>query len=99
MLHIRDFPFMLPQAEQKYETEHYVCIPPALIITDHHNDVWTLGFNNVGGNGVSRGEFCYDVLRNGRWVGEFANRIEYRGKRLRIFGPEGWKIWTGTSFV
>ena len=88
-------PFMLPHAH-RYETESYVSVPPALIITDERNAVWTLGFN---GNGVSGGEFSYDVLRNGLPTGEFANRIEWRNKRLRIFGPQGWKIWTGRSFV
>lgn len=90
--------YMLPWKEQLHETESYVCIPPALTITDEQNAVWTLGFNPHG-NGVSRGEFCWDVLRNGKSTGEFANRIERRNKRIRIFGPDGWKIWTGRTFL
>lgn len=91
--------FMLPEEQQLYETESYVSVPPALIVTDEVNAVWTLGFNSTGERGVSRGEFCYDVLRNGATTGEFANRIERRGKHIRIFGPKGWKRWTGRSFI
>jgi hypothetical protein len=91
--------FMLPELEQLHETLAYVSVPPALTITDESNTVWTLGFNSTGERGVSRGEFCYDVLRNGMPVGEFANRIERRGKHIRIFGPQGWKRWTGRSFI
>jgi hypothetical protein len=91
--------YMLPEKAQRYETDSYVCVPPALIITDEQNAVWTLGFNPIDDRGVSRGEFCYDVLRNGVSTGEYANRIERRGKRVRIFGPQGWKNWTGRSFV
>jgi hypothetical protein len=91
--------YMLPENAQRYETDSYVSVPPALIITDERNAVWTLGFNPIDDRGVSRGEFCYDVLRNGVSTGEYANRIERRGKRVRIFGPQGWKNWTGRSFV
>ena len=87
--------YMLPQAQQIYETESYVSVPPALIITDEKNDVWTLGFNGK----LSRGEMCFDVLRNGMPVGENANRIERRGGRIRIFGPQGWKTWSGRAFI
>ena len=96
---ISQHPYMLQNKEQLHETESYVSVPPALHITDEANNVWCLGFHNVGGDGVSRGEFCYDVLRNGKWTGEHANRIERRGKRIRIFGPDGWKVWTGRSFL
>jgi hypothetical protein len=88
-------PFMTPERDQRYETESYVSVPPALIITDQENSVWTLGFNGL----VSGGEFCFDVLRNGKSVGEMANRIERRGKSVRIFGPQGWKRWNGRFFI
>ena len=88
-------PHMIPQKRQLYETESYVSVPPALIVTDEKNDVWTLGFNTS----ESGGEFCFDVLRNGMPVGELANRIERRGKRVRIYGPEGWKAWNGRHFI
>jgi hypothetical protein len=91
--------FMLPEKEQFYETESDISVPPALIITDENNVVWTLGFNGIDERGVSRGEFCYDVLRNGQPTGEFANRIERRGKSVRIFGPQGWKRWNGRFFI
>lgn len=92
---IQTYSYMVPRKEQIYETENYVAVPPALIITDEQNAVWTLGFNGS----VSGGEFAYDVLRNGKPVGEFANRIERRSGRIRIFGPEGWKVWVGSTFI
>jgi len=88
-------PYMQPLREQVYETESYVSSPPALIVTDETNSVWTLGFNGE----LSRGEMCFDVLRNGMPIGEVANRIERRNRRIRIFGPEGWKIWSGRAFI
>lgn len=66
-------------------TESYVCIPPALIITDSDGGTWTLGteYNT---------HFEWNVLRNDKDTGEFASRIEYRrdnvGGVLRIYGRE-----------
>ena len=40
----KEFPFMFPATEQQHETESYVAVPPALIITDELNQAWTLGF-------------------------------------------------------
>lgn len=66
-------------------TESYVCIPPALIITDSDGGTWTLGteYNT---------HFEWNVLRNDRNVGEFASRIDYHrdntGGVLRIYGRE-----------
>lgn len=95
------FPFMTLQGPQTHVTESYVSVPPALVIVDELGAVWTLGFTKFLGDerGVSRGEFAFNVLRNGLPVGEWANRIEMRAGRIRIFGPEGWKQWTGNTFV
>lgn len=87
--------YMRRKGPQRYITEEYVSSPPALIITDETGAVWTLGFNGC----INRGEYEFDVLRNGYPVGERANRIERRGGRIRIFGPEGSKVWTGLSFI
>lgn len=91
--------FMQPKKQQQYETEAYVAVPPALIITDASNAVWTLGFQTAPKDKTPNGEFAYDVLRNGVPVGESASRIEYRAQRVRIFTRDGWKRWTGFSFV
>ena len=93
---LHDYPFMHPAKRQLWETQDYVCVPPALIIQDEQNNVWTLGFK---GGYMSGGETCWDVLRNGQPVGEMTNRLEYRRKKVRIYGPEGWKTWNGRAFI
>ena len=90
--------FALPKKEQAYETEAYVSVPPALIITDERNDVWTLGFQTGPKAKTPNGEFAFNVVRNGFDTGEVASRIERRGGKIRIFTREGWKIWNGRSF-
>lgn len=87
--------YMIRKEPQRYITEDYVCTPPALTITDETGAIWCLGFNTE----LSRGEFAYDVVRNGVPVGEKANRIERRAGKISIFGPEGRKNWNGRSFV
>jgi len=98
----RLFPFLRrPLGEQTYETEAYVSIPPALMIQDSDGNIWTLGFDQ---GGWRTGEFEYDVVvasppvLKPRRTGEFACRIEYRGK-VRIFGSGGWRTWNGRAFV
>ena len=88
--------FMVRKGEQTHVTEDYVSSPPALTITDVRGDLWCLGFN---GGRVQGGEFAYNVLRNGVDTGEMANRIERGGGRVRIFTADGWKRWTGTTFI
>lgn len=92
-------PFIRPQGEQRHITESYVSVPPALIITDEHNCIWTLGLNTAPRGKSPDGEYAFDVLMNGRNMGEVASRIERRGGRVRIFTREGWKQWTGTTFI
>lgn len=89
------FEFARRTGPQTHISENYVSSPPALTITDEAGAVWVLGFNGI----VSRGEFAFDVLRNGIAVGEKANRIERRNGKIYIFGPEGRKAWNGRSFV
>lgn len=95
----KKYPFLFPQAEQKYETENYVSCPPALIITDERNDVWSLGFQTAPRGKSPDGEFAFNVLRNGMETGEAASRIERRNGRIRIFTRDGWRRWTGGTFV
>ena len=89
-------PFMVRQGEQTHITEPYVSVPPALTITDETGAIWTLGFRY---GHAPRGEFAFNVLRNGLETGEVASRIERRRGRIRIFTAHGWKWYTGVSFV
>lgn len=93
------YPFMRLQGEQKFITESYVAVPPALTILDERGAVWTLGFNTAPKWQSPEGEFAFNVLRNGIETGEVASRIERRNNRIRIFTKDGWKRWTGLSFV
>lgn len=93
------YPFMRRQGEQNHVTESYVSVPPALTIIDELGAIWTIGFQTAPRAKTPDGEYAYDVLRNGAWTGEFASRIERRAGRIRIFTADGWKRWTGASFV
>ena len=92
-------PYMVPLSEQRYITESYVSVPPALIITDEMGVVWTLGFNTAPRGKSPDGEYAFNVLRNGAEIGEVASRIDRRSGRVRIFTKDGWKRWTGTTFI
>jgi hypothetical protein len=87
---------MLPQGEQTHITENFVSTPPALFIKDERGDVWALGLQQVPG---PRGEFAFPVVRNGIELGEFASRIERRNGKIRVFTLNGWKQWTGRTFI
>lgn len=82
--------------EPTFETENYVSSPPALWIVEADNSCWTLGF--AAGN-APRGEFAFNVLRDGVNTGEFASRIERRNGRIRCFTKDGWKVWNGRLFL
>ena len=103
-------PYMTLQGEQQYITEDYVSSPPALVILDETGTVWTLGLQMGAPSDevkeryrtrwdAPRGEFAFDVLRNGQPTGEWASRIERRKGRVRIFTRDGWKQWSGRSFI
>lgn len=83
-------PYMVRSGEQQHITESYVSVPPALTITDETGAIWTLGFRHGEG---PKGEFAFNVLRNGLEIGEIASRIERRKGRIRIFTRQGWKWW------
>lgn len=87
--------FRTLQGPQHFITDNYVSSPPALIIVDETGAVWTLGFNP---GEAPRGEFAFDVLRDGKDTGVFASRIERRNGRIRAFTKDGWKIWNGRTF-
>ena len=69
------------------KTEPYVCVPPALVITDSDGGTWTFGteFNAYGE---------INVLRNDVDTGEFAQRIEYRGGVVRLYGKGGGRSFS-----
>jgi hypothetical protein len=97
-------PYAFRTHPQAHITEDYVSSPPAAVIVDERGDIFALGMNYYVGEwkgfeGVSRGEYCFDVLRNGIPTGEWAMRIERRSGRVRIFGPDGRKTWNGQSFI
>lgn len=91
------YPWMLAKPQQTHVTEAYVSSPPALHLFDEVGACWTLGFTDAPE--APKGEFAFDVLRNGKPVGEYASRIERRAGRIRIFTPAGYKRWTGRGFV
>jgi hypothetical protein len=88
--------YMVRRGPQMHVTESYVSSPPALTITDECGDLWCLGFTP---GEAPRGEFSYNVLRNGQPTGESASRIERRAGRIRIFTRVGWKRFNGSSFI
>lgn len=88
--------YMLPQREQTHITENYVSSPPALVVVDESNTVWTLGMEARTG---PRGEYAFAIQKNGVPVGEWGSRIERRGGKIRIFTVDGWKRWTGKTFL
>jgi len=92
------YAFMVRQGEQQHITEHYVSVPPALLITDERGDTWTLGLKTAEAEDSPRGEFAFEVMRNGIGVNEIASRIERRNGRVRIFTRTGWKVWNGGNF-
>jgi len=95
---------------QTHVTEPYVSSPPALLIVDEAGNYWALGFRMGAPDGglkekyetradAPRGEFAFNVLKNGQNTGEFASRIERRQGKIRIFTRSGWKWWNGRNFV
>jgi len=85
-------PYMVRSGEQHHITEEYVSVPPALTITDETGAMWTLGFQTPSHpDEIPRGEFGFNVLRNGLETGEVASRIERCKNKIRIFTRSGWK--------
>lgn len=92
------YPFMVLQGEQKHVTESSVAVPPALTITDEVGAIWTLGFHTALQEQSPRGEFAFEVLRDGVGTGVIASRIERRNGQVRVFTRHGWKRWLGREF-
>lgn len=77
------------------QTENYVEIPPAAVITDSEGATWTLG-TQYEQHGA---ELQFNVLRNDVDTTEMASRVVYQRGKVRIFGRNGWRVWTGKTFV
>lgn len=93
------YPYMLKPKEQLFITESYVSTPPALWIHDERGDVWTLGTEVQQYRDAPNGEFAFNVLRSGVDTGLFASRIERRNGKIRAFTRQGWRTWSGQSFI
>ena len=80
------------------QSEAYVAVPPALLITDNRGNTWSLGFEYTQPSG--RAHYEFNVLMNDVDTGETAERIDYyRGGRVSIYGWYGRKVWNGRAFV
>lgn len=90
-------PYMRRPQEQTHITESYVSSPPALTIFDERGDLFTLAMEFD--NHAPRGEYAFQVLRNGMPTGTVASRIERRNGRIRAFTSEGWRWWNGNIFI
>jgi hypothetical protein len=78
-----------------HQTDAYVEVPPALLITDACGDTWSLGSEYTQHGQV----YEWNVLRNDVNIGEQAEKIVFRNGQVKIFGWYGWKVWSGKSFV
>lgn len=77
------------------QTEAYVEIPPAYMITDSSGATWTFGPHYVQRGWI----YEFSVMRNDVDTGELASKIVYQRGKVRIFGQDGWRVWTGRSFI
>jgi hypothetical protein len=82
--------------ERQDPSENYVCVPPALLVTDYDGGMFTLGNEYVINNGLME----FNVLRNDVDTGEIAHKIEYSARVVTIYGyGYGKKRWSGKSFI
>ena len=76
-------------------TERDVEIPPAFMITDETGAMWSFGTEYA----LHNGHYEFNVIRNDVDTGEVASKIVYRGGVVTIFGRDGWRRWSGRSFI
>lgn len=93
------YEYMLKPAEQKHITESYVSSPPALMLTDERGNVWTLGTSYQFQRDAPNGEFAFNIICNGKEIGQWGSRIERRNGKIRVFTRQGWVTWNGHSFI
>lgn len=81
---------------REQESDPYVEIPPARLITDKQGGTWSFGtVYRFDRNGY----YEFNVIRNDLDLDEYAQKIVYRGGKVRIFGQDGWRVWNGRSFI
>jgi hypothetical protein len=83
------------QYKRTFKTDNYVCIPPALLITDERGDTWSIGSDYI----QDGQRFYWGVIRNDKHMDEHAERIEYKAGRVRIYTTLGPKVWNGRTFI
>jgi hypothetical protein len=93
------FSYQKLQGEQTFVTENYVSSPPALIVVNEKGEVFTLGFQRGQIFDGPRGEYCFDILKDGEPTGIIGSRIERRNGKIRVFTRGGWRIWNGREFT
>ena len=91
-------PWMRVQGEQQHITENYISVPPALHLTDAGGARWTFGFLTASVGESPRGEFAFNVLKDGVDTGLIASRLELRNGLVRAFTRHGWKRWLGREW-
>ena len=95
------------QRQPQWITESYVESPPAAVIVDRFGDMWQFGLRERSGydlrrTRIERAGWEFEVMRNGKWTGEWAAKIACRAGEISIFGDYGKsrrKRWTGRDFV
>lgn len=81
--------------ERENRSENYVEIPPAHVITDERGGMWTFGTEYA----MHNGQLEFNVLRNDADTGETAQKIVCRKGVVTIFGRDGWRRWSGKTFI
>ena len=76
--------------ERENVSENYVSVPPAFLLTDSKGGMWTFGPSYE----LHNGEHLFAVMRNDVDMGETAKRLECKNGQIRIFGRDGWKVWS-----
>jgi hypothetical protein len=97
---LRDSELLLGRAEgsryfREDATDAYVESPPAYIITESNGATWILGQHYQEHNGI----YEWGVMRNDVFTGQYAQKIVYQRNKVRIWGRDGWRVWTGKFFV
>ena len=77
--------------QREDKTENYVEVPPALLITDADGAVWSLGTDHK----IIDGRYHFNVIRNDKNMGVYAEKIVYEKRRVNIYTAEGRFVWTG----
>lgn len=97
---LRDSELLLGKADgmtyrRENRTENYVESPPAYIITAPDGTTFTLG-NRYRQYGMT---YEFNVRCNDINTTEYASKIILDRGKVKIFGRDGLRVWTGKSFI